>query len=381
MRSSEKRSESAFWIGVLTMFGSQLAVKLLGLMYRLVITNVDGFGDMGNGYYSAGFQIYTLLLALSSVGIPGAISKLVAQAEAAGDRRRSEEIFRTAMALFFGIGLVCAAALYLGAEWIARYVIRVDGVQETLRALSPTVLFVCLSSVLRGYYLGLGSAKAAGSSQVVEQLLKSVLTVAIVLALTGYSAQAMSAGANLATSIAAGGSFAYLALYHIRAERKVGRLRLRPRQTRQAFLNLSKIILQLSVPVSAASIIASAGSVIDTGTVSRGIAVAFAEGIPGRAGIPSAQDLSREAVRLMGVLSKGDSIMNLPLALNTAFMTMLVPTVSGLLADRRKKAAVGKIEASLRMTVLLILPCAAGLMALAQPIYALLYPNAGLLTK
>lgn len=128
MRSSEKRSESAFWIGVLTMFGSQLAVKLLGLMYRLVITNVDGFGDMGNGYYSAGFQIYTLLLALSSVGIPGAISKLVAQAEAAGDRRRSEEIFRTAMALFFGVGLVCAAALYLGADWIARYVIRVDGV-------------------------------------------------------------------------------------------------------------------------------------------------------------------------------------------------------------------------------------------------------------
>ena len=376
MRSSGNRSESAFWVGVLTMFGSQLAVKLLGLLYRLVITNIDGFGDMGNGYYSAGFQIYTLLLALSSVGIPSAISKLVAQAEAAGNHRRSEEIFHAAMALFFGVGLVCAAALYLGADFIARSVIRMDGVQGTLRALSPAVLFVCLSSVLRGYYLGLGSAKAAGSSQVAEQLLKSALTVAIVLALTGYSAQVMSAGANLATSIAAGGGAAYLALYHIRAKRKARRPTAYHKLSKRSLLTLSKTILRLSVPVSAASIIASVGSVIDTGTVSRGIATAFADGIPGQAGVPSAQELSREAVRLMGVLSKGDSILNLPLALNTAFMTMLVPTVSGLLASGRKKAASAKIEESLRMTVLLILPCAVGLIVLAEPIYLLLYPNA-----
>ncbi len=302
---------------------------MLGLLYRLVITNIDGFGDVGNGYYSAGFQIYTLLLALSSVGIPSAISKLVAQAEAAGNHRRSEDIFHTAMALFFGAGLVCAAALYLGADWIARYVIRMDGVQGTLRALSPAVLFVCLSSVLRGYYLGLGSARAAGSSQVVEQLLKSVLTVAIVLALTGYSAQAMSAGANLATSIAAGGGAAYLALYHIRAKRKAGRPTAYRKLSKRALFALSKTILRLSVPVSAASIIASVGSVIDTGTVSRGIAAAFADGIPGQAGIPSAQELSQEAVRLMGVLSKGDSILNLPLALNTAFMTIWCPRCRG----------------------------------------------------
>lgn len=164
MSGLERHSEINFWSGVLTIFSSQLAVKLLGLLYRLIITNMDGFGDVGSGYYNAGFQVYTLLLALSSVGIPSAISRLVAQAEAAGDHRRSEEIFRTAMALFFGIGLLCAGILYLSADVLARFVIRMDGVQGTLRALSPAVLFVCLSSVLRGYSLGLGFAKAAGSS-------------------------------------------------------------------------------------------------------------------------------------------------------------------------------------------------------------------------
>lgn len=182
-----------FWVWRFDHLGSQLVVKLLGLIYRLVITNIDGFGDVVNGYYNAGFQIYTLLLALSSVGIPSAISKLVARAETAGNQRRSEDVFRTAMALFFGIGLLSAAALYLGADLTACFVIQMNGVQGTLRPLSPAVLFACLSSVLQGYYLGLGSAKATGSSQVAEQLLKSVLTVVTVLALTGYSAQAMSA--------------------------------------------------------------------------------------------------------------------------------------------------------------------------------------------
>lgn len=376
MSALEKRSESAFWSGVLTIFTSQLAVKLLGLIYRLVITNIDGFGDVGNGYYNAGFQIYTLLLALSSVGIPSAISRLVAQAKAAGDHIRSAEILRTSTVLFFGIGLLFAGILYLSADFLARFVIRMDGAQGTLWALSPAVLFVCLSSVLRGYYLGLGSAKAAGSSQVVEQLLKSVLTVVIVLALTGFSAQVMSAGANFATSVAAGGSFAWLAVCHVRARRKAGRSRPCRSQPRQTFIALSKTILRLSVPVSVASIIASVGRVIDTATISRGIAAAFAGGIPGQSGVPDAQALSQEAVRLMGMLSKGDSILNLPLALNTAFMTMLVPSAAGLLASGRKRAAIGRIEASMRMTVLFIFPCAVGLIVLAQPIYRLIYPNA-----
>ena len=83
-----KSSTSRFLTGVLTMAVSQLIIKLAGLVYRLVITNVPGFGDVGNGFYTAGFQIYTLLLSLSSVGIPNAISKLVS---AQVDKARAAE--------------------------------------------------------------------------------------------------------------------------------------------------------------------------------------------------------------------------------------------------------------------------------------------------
>lgn len=188
----------------------------------------------------------------------------------------------------------------------------------------------------------------------------------------------MSAGANFAASIAAEGSFAYLAVYHICVRRKAGQAEPQRKQMRQTFLTLSKTILRLSVPVSVASIITSMGRVIDTATISRGITAAFAGGIPGQSGIPDDLALSQEVVRLMGMLSKGDSILNLPLALNTAFMTMLVPSVARLLVSGSKEAAIDRIEESMRMTVLLILPCSVGPIVLAQPIYRFIYPNAPL---
>ena len=79
-----EKKKPSFMMNVLTIIFSQVVVKLLGFIYRMVITNVPGFGDEGNGYYNYGFQIYTLLLALSSVGIPNAISKLVSEKCALG---------------------------------------------------------------------------------------------------------------------------------------------------------------------------------------------------------------------------------------------------------------------------------------------------------
>ena len=78
-KKKEDTNKQSFMIGVMTLLFAQIIVKVLGLVYRLVITNIDGFGDTGNGLYGAGYQIYTLLLAISSIGVPNAISKLVSE--------------------------------------------------------------------------------------------------------------------------------------------------------------------------------------------------------------------------------------------------------------------------------------------------------------
>lgn len=377
MKNTKK--QSLFMSNVLTILWAQIAIKLMGLVYRLVITNIQGFGDLGNGFNSAGFQLYTLLLAISSVGIPNAISKLVSEAVAQGNRAKAHQIFQTAFRLFCGIGLLCAAGLYFGADFIAIRIIRMNGVQYTLQALSPSILFVCLSSVIRGYFVGLGDVSATSLSQMLEQAFKATLTIVFVLMLTSFSAEIMSAGANFATSVATMLSFAYLSYFYLR--RRAGILATIdtvPLTRKNDFWRSAKHILMLSIPISFSSIIIALGRVIDTATITRGITYAFSHGIPGRIGIPSAAQLNMEAVRLAGILSKSDALTNLPLALNIAFSTVLVPTISAALITKNKKEASSKISLSLMISILLILPCTFGFITLAKPIFLFIYPNAPL---
>ena len=362
---------------------SQFAVKILGLVYRMVITNIQGFGDSGNGFYTTGFQIYTLLLAISSVGIPNAISKMISERVALKDYSGAHKIFKTALILFCAIGLICSILLFSLAGVISDYVINMPGSKYTIQSLAPSIFFVCVSSVIRGYFTGLQNMKATSTSQVLEQLFKSTLTIGFVVLAIGQSPEIMSAFANLATSVATVLSFLYLLVFY-----KKNKPIFTGENTTDTVKNVSarrlvKSILMLSIPISLGSIITAINRVIDTATITRGIEIAFASFIPAygnNPGIhnPSLQQLQAEAARLAGMLGKSDTLINMPLALNIAFSTVLVPAISRALAVGNKKDAADKVNYSFLISIILILPCCAGYISLAEPIYKLIYPNASL---
>ena len=116
---TKNKKTPSFLMNVIMIVFAQIAVKLLGFVYRMVITNIDGFGDMGNGYYNFGFQIYTLLLAISSIGIPNAISKLVSERCALDDFKGAMRIFRVALVLFACVGTFFSLVMFFGAQFIA----------------------------------------------------------------------------------------------------------------------------------------------------------------------------------------------------------------------------------------------------------------------
>ena len=403
---NEKKTYS-FMGNVAIILFAQIMVKVLGLVYRMVITNIDGFGDAGNGFYNAGFQVYTVLLAISSVGIPNAIAKMVAERATLGDYRSAHRIFKTAFLLFSVIGFVCAAILYLGADFIAVHIVKMDGAQYVMRALAPSIFFVCISSVIRGYFQGLNDMKATSLSQMLEQFFKCGLTIVLVLLTvgtmpsimafftkitmlyndaTGSSStppEIMAAWANAASSLATMISFAYLAVFYMRRKKGIEE---QIRQSAVAELKsstgkLMKSILMLSIPISLASIITAVNRVIDLATITRGIEAAFTAMIPARGGAaailnPTSAQLNDEAVALSGMLSKSDTLFNMPLALNIAFATVLVPSIAGALARGDKKEASSKTSYSFLISILLILPCAIGYIVMAQPIYNIIYPAA-----
>ena len=365
-----KEKKQSFMIGVATIFVSQLLVKILGLLYRVIITNFEGFGDTGNGFYSAGFQIYTLLLAISSVGIPNAISKLVSEKISIGDVKSAKRIFKVALGLFFTIGISLSILLYIGAGFVADVIIKMPGAKYTLKALAPSILFVSLSSVIRGYFSGMQNMRATSNSQVLEQFFKSTLTILIVYLLAGYPAKIMAAGANFATSIATVLSFCYLIYFYKRNDIKkpYGDLVYHTKNT--PALTIAKTILMVSIPISISSVITAINRVLDTMTVMRRLDWAFLHIIP------DAAARHDEAVRLTGVLSKVDILTNLPLALNIAFATALVPATAGALAVGDRATASKRVSFSLLITILIVFPCAGGFIALADPILKLLFPAA-----
>lgn len=387
MKETKKHS---FMINVMIVLFSQVAVKLLGLVYRMVITNVSGFGDQGNGYYNAGYQVYTLLLALSSVGIPNAISKMTSARYAVGDFKGAHKVFRSALLLFGAIGIICSGLLFVTSGFIATYIINMERAKYVLMALSPSIFFVCISSVIRGYFTGMSNMQATSSSQVLEQIFKCILTIAIVYAMSAVvmfpndldlNSAAMAAGANFASSLATVLSCAYLIIFY-RRRRKGLKTQMATSTVPCESIPLKKMfisILVISIPISLSSIIVAINRIVDTATITRGIEAAFANGINSYGKIianPTLAELKKEAVRLSGILSKSDTLLNLPISMNIAFATVLVPSISGALAVGDKKTASKHISYSLLISILLILPCAVGYVVLAEPIYKLIYPNA-----
>lgn len=367
-----KKKAPSFLTNVITIVFAQVVVKLLGFAYRMVITNIDGFGDIGNGYYNFGYQIYTLLLAISSIGIPNAISKLVSERCALDDYRGAMRIFRVALVLFTLVGGFFSGIMFFGAEFISETILDAPLAVYTIKVLSPAILFVSVSSVIRGFFAGQQNMQATNTSQVLEQFLKSLSTILIVLAMAGSKPEYMAAGATLATTISTLLSCIYLFIFYKTHEKDIReRLSVAPALKIQGSgIKIAKMILYVSIPISLGAIVASLNRVVDIITVIRGVKIALASKFA------DPVLLGDEAVRLSGILSKTDVLVNLPLALNIAFSTVLVPTVAGAFAVKDYDAARGKISFSLLVSAVIALPCTIGYMVLSGPILRLIYPNA-----
>lgn len=364
-----KKKKESFMQGVLALMISQVLIKLLGLAYKLYLTNKEGFGDEGNAIYNSGYQIYALLLTLSSIGVPNAVSKLVSERISVGNYKGAHRIFKIALVTFAIIGLIGAGILFFGAGTIARF----NGIPEaelTLVALSPSIFFVAIISVFRGYFNGRASIKTTANSQTLEQLFKTLFTIIIVEMIgmfTGLNTTLMAAGANLATTLAIISSFIYLFTYFRIHRKQIGNEILQSqignnRDKDKSIIQIVKSILFVSIPMSLSSILSSINKNVDAATVVNGIKKFASEA---------------EAKIQYGILSgKVDTLGTLPLSFNIAFATALVPAISSAKAKGDMQSGIKRISFSILTTMLIGLPCTVGMIIFADPILNLLFPNA-----
>lgn len=358
--------KETFMQSVVTLIFSQLLIKALGLIYNLYLTNREGFGDKGNGIVSASYQIYALLLTISSIGVPNAIAKLVSERVALGDHKGAHRIFKIAFATFSVIGIIGSLMLFFGAHMISAQWLQIPEAEMTMVALSPAIFFVAISSVMRGYFNGIQQIKATARSQSLEQIFKTALTiilVEIVAIASNVSTEWMAAGATLATTLATLAGFGYLYLYYkVRRKEIALEIKSTVNYKYERRRNIIKKILLVSFPIALTAILSSLNKNIDSFTVVRSLK----EFLP-----------AEEAVSQYGILGgKVDTLTSLPLSINVAFSTALVPAIAAAKAKKDRKTIKQKTSFSLLISMLIGLPCTAGMCIFAGPILNLLYPNA-----
>lgn len=361
-----KNKKETFMHGVLALMFSQIVIKILGLIYSVYLTNREGFGDNGNAIYMSGYQIYALLLTISSIGVPNAISKLISEKLAKEDKKGADRIFKIAFLTFAAVGFVGTMTLFIGAKAISNVLLQIPEAEYTLIALSPAIFFVSISSVVRGYFNGMQEMSSTAKSQTFEQLFKTTLTiilVEIVAIATNVNTKFMAAGANLATTFATFLSFSYIfALCQKSRKQDEKSMPTTLKIKQDSAKTIIRRILSVSIPMSISSLLSAVNKNIDSITVVRILKPIMGESI---------------AKAKYGILStKVDILTSMPLAFNIAFATALVPAIASARVKKDTETVNKRLYFSILITILIGLPCTLGMAMYANQILKLLFPKA-----
>ncbi len=357
-----KLEVSNFLKGIISLIISQVLVKIFGVVYTLYITNKNGFGDQGNAIYMSGYQIYALLLTISSIGVPNAMSKIISEKKSIKDYINEKRIFLVSVMLFSIIGFVGTLILFLGSGIIANKILMIPSAKLSIQVLSPAVFFVSITSVIRGYFNGEGKIQVTAFSQFIEQCLKSILTiifVEIVDKISNTNTEIMAAAANFATTVATAISLILIFKKYIKVSSQIT---YGYEYKRERISKIIKSILIISIPITLSAILSSLGKNIDSITIVRILKETLG---------------NEEAIKRYGILSsKVDVLISLPLAFNASISTALIPEVSKLKIKNDLDGIIKKINFSLTSSILIGIPCVFGMYFYSNQIFELLFPRA-----
>ncbi len=344
-----KKKSNSIITSIVVLLVSQVIVKIFGLLYKLYLANKTGFGDAGNAIYNSGYQIYALLLTVSSIGVPNAVAKIVAECK--GNNNSLAETLKSALVLFSIVGIIGSFFLGIFSGYISNNLLSIPEAKLSIIALSPAIFNVCLISVLRGFYNGTNNISISAKSQTVEQLLKTIFTIVlveIVYIITASNTIIMATFANLATTIATLGSLIYL--YKKNKIKNVN-----------ASCKISKMlrILYIAIPISLSSIFASLNRNIDSVTVVRFLKEYIGE---------------YSAKVEYGILSgKIDVVSAVPVSFVIAIATTIIPEVAEKSKAKKYSELNSLVENYLKYTILIILPCCVGMFSFSNEILSLLF--------
>lgn len=344
-----------------------IIVKILGACFRIPLTNWIGSEGMAN--YAPAYAVYSVLLVISTAGLPVATSKMVAERYAVGQFREANKVFRTSLTLMTALGVAGAVVVMLCAVPFAN-VVKVPGAALALQATAPALILVPIMSAFRGYFQGQQDMNPTAISQIVEQ----VFRVGCGLALAYYmmnatlfssmydsGARGAAGGTFGATAGGVGGLLTVLIIYHLKKSEIFGQMQNDKTTESESVKSIVKKIVIIAIPITIGASLLPLMNFIDAAIVNRRLIFTGWD-------MNTAHDLYGQ------ITSMADPIVGFPQVLMQAIIVSIVPMVAAAKRLNNDDEVRGTIKLGLRMTTIIGLPCAFGLFALAQQALLLLYP-------
>ena len=355
---SKQRTEN-FMQGTLILSLASILVKVIGALFTIPLSNL--YGADGTAIFTKAYNVYATMYTVSSVGLPVAVAKIVAESNALGRNKEVRQIGKVALVTFLVAGALLSGSMIFGIDIIVEFF--GERCRYATLVVAPTVFLTCIVSAFRGYYQGHGNMFPTAISQVIEAMGKLLfgLGLATVLMAKGYALEIVVAGAIGGVTIGTLISAVFMVarrMLDVRRDRRLVREDGPCRSNKTIF----KRLMGLAIPITLSTSIMSVTNLIDSGMVVKRL-------------INGCGMLELEAEHLFGVLSMAQKIFNLPQTIIACIGVSVIPAISAALALQQKKKARKLVESGLRLTGLMAFPCAVGLGLMAKPVLQILYYN------
>lgn len=339
--------------------------RIIGLIYRRPLGEV--LGSVGLGYYGYASNLYSILLLISSYSIPMAVSKIVSERLALKQYKSAHKVFRGALLY----AVVVGGATALITFFFGRFLLPMNqqNAVPALQVLAPTIFISAILGVFRGYFQAHQNMTPTSVSQIAEQIMNAVVSIAAAMILVnrfapaGEEAVYGAVGGTLGTGAGVLTGLAFMIFVYMLNRGILRRQRARDRHRREeTYGDVFRIIFFLMTPIIFTTFINNASTYLDSYLYS---SIQGFHGIDGDLISAAYGEFSNYYV----------PIINIPLAMASASASAMMPEVSGCYAMNRKKEASGQINQTIRLTMFICIPATVGLMVLAHPVMGVLFPS------
>ncbi|MGM9659975.1 MAG: oligosaccharide flippase family protein [Faecousia sp.] len=350
---SDAQKKQNFLQGTALLAMATAIVKVIGALYKIPLNAI--IGEQGFGYFNTAYDIYNVLLMISTAGLPVAMSRMISQASSLKHYNQVRRIYHTARGIFLGLGIAGTLLMTVFCRQLAQFQNQPDA-WAAIGCLGPCVLLICVMSTYRGFFQGQSNMLPTSISQVIEAVVKLIvgMVAALVLLKTTGSVPLAAGGAILGVTASCLVSSVYLFCCFRKSYIFLPVTTEEPR----SYWDTAKGLMMIAVPITVGSAILQFFTMMETKIyMGQLLNLGYTQ---------SAADTMR------GIYGMCLTIFNMPCAFITPITISIIPAITAQLTLCNSAEAKATEESAVRITGLISMPCAFGLALLARPVTALL---------